>query len=77
MIVRKSKNQYRIELGKVLSKPYGPEDKHEVMEWCKEHFGTGGRNRHCKWRYGWVEKTSDYFYFKNEQDAMYFVLRWS
>ncbi len=77
MIVRKSKNQYRIELGKVLSKPYDNQDKNEVMEWCKEHFGPGGRNSHCKWRYGWVDRTSDFFYFKSEQDALYFVLRWS
>ncbi len=77
MIVRKSKNQYSIELGKVLSKPYTTEDKDEVMQWCKEHFGIGGRHTNCKWRYGWVDRTSDFFYFKSEQDALYFVLRWS
>jgi hypothetical protein len=77
MIERKSKNQYRIELGKVLPKPYTTENKDEVMQWCKEHFGPGGRHTNCKWRYGWVERTSDYLYFKSEQDALYFVLRWS
>lgn len=77
MIVRKSKNQYRVDLGKVLPSPYTPAGIDEARQWCTETFGLGGRNKHCRWRYGWVYREADYFYFKEEKDALYFVLRWS
>ena len=76
MIVRKSKNQYRIDLGKIMA-PYTPENLNEAQSWCTENFGPGGKNKSSRWRYGWVEREADYFYFKEEKDALYFVLRWS
>jgi len=77
MIVRKNKNEYRVELGKVLSYPYTLDDINSIMEWCKDNFGFSGTGKNNKWRYGWVQGASDYFYFKSEKDALYFVLRWS
>jgi hypothetical protein len=52
------------------------EDLREVRDWCTKVFGQGGRNKKCKWRYGWVHREKDTFYFRTEEDAVFFALRW-
>jgi hypothetical protein len=76
MIVRKSKHEYRVSLGDTSLVPYTPEQLNEVLEWCKEIYGPGGRNSKYKWRYGWVHRVEDFFYFRDEKDALFFMLRW-
>ena len=77
MIKRKSKHEFRIGMGSTSLVPYTPEQLREVRDWCTEVFGPGGRNSKCKWRYGWVNREEDTFYFRNEKDALFFMLRWS
>ena len=69
MIERKNKREWVVEFG------YIPNSK-EMITWCNAKFGDGGRHRRCNWRYGWTDK-SHRFYFRTEQDALFFVLRWS
>ena len=72
MITRKSKHEYRVSL-----KGLATTDLHETRDWCSNILGPGGRNKKCKWRYGWTQHNDDMFYFKTEKDALHFVLRWS
>ena len=46
----------------------------EMREWCESSYGPGGRK--MRWRFGWIDKHST-FYFKSGKDAMMFTLRWS
>ena len=42
------------------------QQEREIIAWCQQHFKDGN------WQVGaWSA------YFKNEQDAVYFTLRWS
>ena len=75
MIKRKSKHEYQVSLG--IRAPYTPKDLQETLEWCKDTFGPGGRNKRYRWRYGWIDRYSDTFYFRRQSDAVLFVLRWS
>jgi hypothetical protein len=77
MIKRKSKHEFIISMGSTSLVPYTPEQLREVRDWCTEVFGPGGRNSKYKWRYGWVNRETDTFYFRNEKDALFFALRWS
>ena len=44
----------------------------DICAWAVEQFGLPGD------RFQWVpEKTHMEFYFKDEQDAIHFMLRWS
>lgn len=47
----------------------------EMREWCTSMFGPGGRNKIYVWRYGWTDTTNN-FYFKRKQDAIFFSIRW-
>lgn len=68
---RKSKYKHKITIPiKDIS------DQHEITDWCKQSFGPGGRSRKYRWRKGWTEDSST-FYFKSSKDAMIFTLRWS
>lgn len=77
MIVRKSKHEFKVSLGDTGLVPYTPMQLHEVLEWCQKNFGKGGRSKKYKWRYGWIHRDKDTFYFRQEKDALYFVLRWT
>ena len=77
MIERKSKHEYRVCLGNTSLVPYTPGQLHEVLEWCQAIYGPGGRNKKYKWRYGWLARGKDTFYFRNEKDALFFTLRWN
>ena len=48
------------------------EDKDEMMAWCSKNFGhrNGGYNN-PRWSQGAFE-----FRFKNQKDAMFFILKW-
>jgi len=72
MITRKSKHEFKV----VPKGPYTHDDIHEIIKWCNANFGLGGRNKKCIWRYGWVERHADTFYFKHEKDALFFCMRW-
>jgi len=48
----------------------------EILTWCEKMFGRGSRNSKSVWRHGWTEKFFT-MYFKHENDAMTFMLRWS
>jgi hypothetical protein len=87
MITRKSNNEYQVVIppAKKLKKKildYNALVLHhdtlrEMIDWCTETFGQGGRN--LRWRYGGgnANKYGDIFVFKNERDAMWFRLRWA
>lgn len=77
MIKRKSKHEFIVSLGDTSLVPYTSDQIHEVREWCTEVFGPGGRNPKYKWRYGWVYRQQDTFHFRDEKDALFFMLRWS
>lgn len=69
---RKGKDKYVVEFDTVQ---VGPESG-PIRAWCEELFGPGGRNHKYRWRYGWTDVANKY-YFKHEQDAMLFVMRWA
>lgn len=71
-ITRKSKHEWRVLLDR---KKHNDIEINDVYDWCAEQFGTGGRNKKCLWRFGWTG-SDDVFYFKKEQDALFFALRW-
>jgi hypothetical protein len=80
MIERMSKHEYKVAVK--INKPYADadDDLREIIKWCKEKFGRGGRNKKYVWRYGWVTSfgtgREDTFYFKFEKDALFFCMRW-
>jgi hypothetical protein len=44
----------------------------EIVDWCRTHYGP---NRAGRWE--WVEAFgTTFFYFKNEPDYNWFILRW-
>lgn len=75
MIKRKSKHEYQVNVP--INNPVTRDDIEEMHVWCNTVFGPGGRNKQYRWRYGWIQRRTDSFYFRNEKDAMLFVLRWS
>ena len=65
---RKSKYKHKITI------PRPSEHEYDMRSWCEQTYGTSGRK--YRWRFGWVDAVST-FYFKSGKDAMMFVLRWS
>ena len=47
----------------------------EVYQWCEKAFGPHPKNPDAWCR--WYRYSTKKFYFRDEQDAMFFVLRWS
>jgi hypothetical protein len=72
-VERKGRNKY---IATVSPVELSGEECSEMRSWCTEQFGRGGRNKQCRWRYGWVN-SSDTYHFKHEADAIMFTLRWS
>lgn len=72
-VTRKGRNKYIVAIPLVdISN-----EKHlDMSSWCTDQFGRGGRNKQCRWRYGWVNSV-DTYHFKHETDALMFVLRWT
>ena len=50
-------------------------DADEVYQWCEKAFGPHPKNPDAWCR--WYRYSTKKFYFRDEQDAMFFVLRWS
>lgn len=69
MITRKNKHEWVVECS--LTK-----DGVEARKWCTNTYGPGGRNKKCRWRYGWLKDHVDTYYFRNERDALFFALKW-
>ena len=68
----KGKNKHKV----IFSPAWAQSEHYEIIKWCEEQFGPGGRNKKCRWRYGWTSSDNVY-HFKQAKDAMLFVLRWS
>lgn len=67
---RKSKFKTKVEF-----EPRWADVEHEeIRKWCTDRLGEGGRKN--RWRFGWTQTKSTY-YFKSASDATMFVLRWS
>lgn len=47
----------------------------EMVDWCTQSFGPGGRHKKLRWRFGWTGSDNT-FYFKRPSDATMFLLRW-
>lgn len=77
MITQQRKSKYK---HKIIMTRQVPDDwtshkvNPEIREWCESTFGPGGRKH--RWRFGWTEKDST-FYFRSSKDAMMFTLRWA
>jgi hypothetical protein len=68
---RKSKYKHKITIKRTYDTKYNTT---ELMTWCNENFGEGGRKQ--QWRRGWVGDDLT-FYFKNERLVTLFLLRWA
>lgn len=84
MITRKSKHEWRVEVPLTREITKSNQEWEDMIDWCHKTFGPGGRNKKYRWRFGWTRRARDIdrlyvdtFYFRNEKDAMFFVLRWS
>ena len=73
MIVAERKSKYKTKI--TVADVKGDKEK-EIIAWCEESFGEGGRGRKNRWRFGWIQADST-FYFKDASDATIFMLRWS
>jgi hypothetical protein len=54
---------------------FDPEYYFEVEEWCKKNFGPHPRYPDAWSR--WVHTYEDQIHFRDEQDYIFFLLRWS
>jgi hypothetical protein len=72
MITTERKSKYKIKVTFTEERP----NRTDVHNWLYDTFGEGGRSKKLSWRYGWTS-TGENYYFKNEADAAFFVLRWS
>jgi hypothetical protein len=64
------------EISKELRSTYRPEDGINVVwAWCVEQFGDPGILGTKEGR--WNTDTYTKFYFQNEKDAVWFILRWT
>ena len=73
MITQERKSKYKHKITMPANWANGNE---EMRDWCIQNFGPGGRSRHLRWRYGWLDNDVT-FYFRRSKDAMLFTLRWS
>lgn len=74
---RKSKYKHKITMTRQPDANYqwsSPKVNAEMLEWCEQSYGPGGRKH--RWRFGWTDKNST-FYFRSPKDAMMFTLRWA
>ena len=73
MIVQERKSKYKHK----VTMPANWDNGHdEMVDWCTQSFGQGGRHNKYRWRFGWTGNDNT-FYFKSGRDAMMFTLRWS
>lgn len=75
MITEIRKSKYKTKITMPFSENGRNNDKEvEMRAWCEEQFGPGGRRN--IWRFGWTQKDIT-FYFRSQQDALLFTLKWS
>lgn len=74
MIVTERKSKYKHKITVPRTWAIGEGSETAMREWCEKRFGPGGRKE--RWRFGWVQ-TDSTFYFKSSKDAMLFTLKWS
>ena len=63
----------------------GAEFRAGMKPWCAEQFGPTDRSKSAPWRFGggptgkssWTGGWAHNFWFKNEDNAALFILRWS
>jgi len=70
MITQERKSKYKHKITVSGGHTHG----HDMRKWCEDSYGPGGRRN--RWRFGWTQKDSTFF-FKSGKDAMMFTLRWS
>ena len=64
-------NNYSTKPATKVCMPWSRQDLNEFCAWAEEQFGLPGD------RFQWVsEKLHMEFYFKDERDAEWFILRW-
>ena len=72
-VSRKTKTPYVINVE-------NDDNRDQLIDWCTEQFGKGGRDATRRWRFGWVNdqygKLILKFHFKHHQDASWFALMW-
>lgn len=83
-ITRKNKNLFRVEVPDYEDKRL---DTIGMAKWCQTLYGEESKkgSPRFRWRYGWLRPDSNvnglittyFFYFKEEKDAVYFVLNWA
>lgn len=72
---RKSKYKHKITMTRQTPNDWSaPKVNAEIIAWCEQSYGPGGRKH--RWRFGWTDKHST-FYFRSPKDAMMFTLRWA
>ena len=74
---RKSKYKHKITMPRPADPNWQwstPKVDEEMRAWCEQSYGPGGRKH--RWRFGWTNEDST-FYFRSGKDAMMFTLRWS
>lgn len=73
---RKSKYKHKITIPYTAFYANKDDRDHErdMRVWCENRFGPGGRKE--RWRFGWTQKDST-FYFRQASDATMFTLKWS
>ncbi len=68
----KGKNKHRV----IFTPAWADCEHDEIRQWCEQTFGPGGRNKKCRWRYGWTN-VGNVYHFKEKRDAQFFILRWA
>lgn len=78
MILQERKSKYKHKITVPYKQYYANQDdkyrEREMRQWCEQSYGPGGRKN--RWRFGWTQRDST-FYFRSPKDAMMFTLRWS
>jgi len=74
MITTTRKSKYKIKV--TFNERHSPSHRHDIHNWLVTQFGEGGRNKHLRWRYGWM-RDDECYYFKDEKAASMFLLKWS
>lgn len=85
MVITELRKAYKNELQVEVSYNWWDlQQRHNVIpdmdRWCCETFGDPGRNNNKRWRrshlYHRTDKLYWKYYFKHEEDATWFLLKW-
>jgi hypothetical protein len=67
-------SKYKFSRARWYAAVYNYNYYHEVFEWCTQHFGPHPGQPDARSR--WSHKYEDQIQFRDEQDYMWFVLKW-